>query len=100
MAFFKTRQVATTELLVAAAVDTTVQRPVSRDTSRRDDHRQVFHNMTQTSFFSSDDEIHFQKVQGSSYLYDLSDAEYKNILMKNSIRKEILIGFFVLEREL
>lgn len=40
-------------------------------------------------FSPSDDEILLQEVQTNPILYDLADANYKNIIMKDSIWKEI-----------
>lgn len=40
-------------------------------------------------FSSLEDEILLQKVQDNSMLYDFPDVNYKNIIMKGSIWKEI-----------
>jgi hypothetical protein len=40
-------------------------------------------------FSPSDDEILLQEVQANPILYDLANANYKNIIMKDNIWKEI-----------
>lgn len=40
-------------------------------------------------FSPSEDEILLQEIQANPILFDLSDANYKNIVMKDSIWKKI-----------
>lgn len=49
-----------------------------------------FDSMASKLVFSpSEDEILLQEIQTNLILFDLSDANYKNIVMKDSIWKEI-----------